>query len=35
MGSARQDPRGSFRAMQHWELALNHYFTTGKQLPEP
>lgn len=27
-------PEAYLHAMRHWELALNHYLTTGKQLPE-
>ena len=26
-------PDAYLRAMRHWELALNHYLTTGKMLP--
>ena len=27
-------PEAYLHAMRHWELALNHYLTTGKQLHE-
>ena len=27
-------PEAYLHAMRDWELALNHYLTTGKQLPE-